>query len=179
MKENSPEVIVIEGCDLAGKTYLWNAVIKAFPGIGMKITARPIDGSDREKEKIKMYYRSVLAFINLNYQNKTIIMDRFFPSELVYSKVKRNYEAFDDPEFETFERVLQHRKHLIIYCDPGIDTIVERLRIRGDDYIHEEDLRSLHDRYEKFISKSTLSVLRLDTKLPVETLIEQIKIAIQ
>lgn len=176
--QNKIEVIVIEGVDLSGKTTLWNQVIKSFPGIGMKITARPLDGTAPEREKIKAYYRSVLSFINQNYQNKTIIMDRFFPSELVYSKVKRDYEARNDPEFQTFESVLAKRNHLIIYCDPTLAVLVERLKARGDDYIKESDLRNLYDRYEEFMKKTELRTLRLDTNLPVETLIEQIKKAL-
>ncbi len=171
------EVILVEGIDLAGKTHLWNALMKAFPGIGIKLTDRPLDNSDKERKKIKEYYRAVLGFININYQNKTFIMDRFFPSEMVYS-AKRGYEAMRDPDLLDCERVLHHRKHLVLYCDPGIDTIIERLKVRGDDYVNEGDLRGLYDRYERFFKQTSLNYLRLDTKLPVEKLIEQIKEAI-
>lgn len=169
------EVIVIEGIDLSGKSTLWNQLVKEFPGIGLKITDRPRDGSDKEKKKIKMYYESVMSFINLNYQNKTFILDRFFPSEMVYSLVKRGYEAMFDGALQGFERSLQKRNHLLIYCDPGIDTIIERLKARGDDYVNEEDLRRLHTRYEEFLKRTTLNYIRADSKLPVETLIQQIK----
>ena len=46
---NKPEVLIIEGIDLSGKSTLWNSVIKAFPGIGLKITDRPLENNDKEK----------------------------------------------------------------------------------------------------------------------------------
>ncbi len=172
---NRPEVLVIEGCDLSGKTHLWDAVIKAFPGLGMKITARPLNSSTEERKKIKGYYESVLSFININYQSKTIILDRFFPSEMVYSLPKRGYESMNDHDLERFESVLKHRKHLLLYCDPTLPVLYERLETRGDDYIQKEDIEVLYKRYQKFLNKTTLNYLRLDTTLPVEQLIEQIK----
>jgi thymidylate kinase len=169
------EVIIIEGCDLAGKSHLFNSIIKSFPGMGIKITDRPKDGSPFERKKIKEYYWSVLSFINKNYQNKTIVLDRFFPSEMVYSLPKRKYEAMFDPDFVNIEKSIRARKHLLIYCDPGLPTILERLKSRGDDYVNGEALADLYERYKYFLENTKMNVLRLDKNKPVEQLIEQVK----
>ncbi len=173
-----PTVFIVEGCDLSGKSTLTNALIKEFPGIMMKITARPQSKDRGQIITLKKYYHSVLDYINRFYQSKTIVLDRFFPSEMVYSKVKRGYEGFADEDYKDMEKVLNHRNHILIYCDPGKETIFERLKARGDDYINESDISALLDRYEKFFKYTTLKKLRLDTKKSVETLIEEIKIAL-
>lgn len=169
------EVIIIEGCDLSGKSTLFDAIIKKFPGIGIKITDRPINGSPTERRKIKDYYRSILSYMNLNYQSKTLILDRFFPSEMVYSLPKRGYEAMDDDDFPDLEKVIKHRKHIILYCDPGLPTIFERLLVRGDDYVDAPALKELYIRYNTFFGKTSLNYIRLDTKKPVSELLEEIK----
>lgn len=175
MKENKKFVLILEGVDLSGKSTLFDALIKEFPGIGLKITDRPINDSKVERSKIKGYYSSVLGFINVNYQSKNFILDRFFPSEIVYSKVKRGYEGFKDKELRNLERVIKPRNHLLIYCDPGVDTLVERYKSRGDEYINTTDLVELCNRYEEFLSGTSLRYTRLDTKKPVEQLIEELK----
>ncbi len=173
-----PIIIIVEGCDLAGKSTIVNALSKKMPGIVMKITARPNSKDKHEIHKLKTYYYSVLDYINRFYQSKVVILDRFFPSEMVYSKVKRGYEAFADLEYKEMEKVLGHRNHILIYCDPGKETILNRLRSRGDDYINETDIEHLLKRYEFFMKRTSLKVLRLDTNKTVETLLEEINKAI-
>lgn len=173
---NPPMVLIIEGCDLSGKSTLTEALSKKFPGIVMKITARPRLKDKGQIANLKRYYYSVLDYINRFYQSKTVILDRFFPSEVVYSLVKRGYDGFSDEEYRDMEKVILHRKHLLIYCDPGEETILERLKVRGDDYMVEEDIHSLLGRYDSFLSKTKLTYIRLDTRKPVEELLEEVKL---
>lgn len=172
-----PIILIIEGVDLSGKSTLMNTLCKAFPGIVFKITDRPRNDSYSERGKIKHYYTSILEYINHN-RNKIIMLDRFYPSELVYSKVKRGYEAFGEADFNDYERVINNLDHLVIYCNPGIETILTRLKSRGDDYINEEDIKALMGRYERFSKETRLNTLEIDTNKPVEELLEIIKATI-
>lgn len=172
-KTIKPTTILIDGCDLSGKTTLMEYISKKIPGIVFKITDRPFNDSKEERAKIKNHYRSILHFINTN-RNTTVILDRFFPSELAYSKVKRGYETFDDTDFLTLEKSLMTRNHLFVLCDPGIDVLKQRLESRGDDYMNESDIEALNERYDRFYKRTDMNKLRLDTSKPVEKLLEQI-----
>lgn len=171
-------ILILEGVDNAGKSTLAEALRKVISGLAVKITDIPKIGEDADREKIKAYYWAMLniqdGFDADRWGETNLIFDRFFPSELVYSKVKRNYEAGEDPEYTILENALRNRKHLIVYCDPGLDTIKDRLASRGDDYVVPEDIDELYARYEALFGVLDLNVLKLDTTQPVEVLAKQV-----
>lgn len=171
--ENKGITVIIEGVDCAGKSTLIDPLRKVIRGIFWKITDIPKIGNDADKSKIKRYYWKMIETMN-HFETTNWIIDRFFPSELVYSKVKRGYEASDDPEFEEVEIAIRNRKHLVVYCDPGLDTIIERLGNRGDDYVVTEELKELYERYDAMYEKLTLNKMRVDTKLPPEEVVKLI-----
>lgn len=173
--KHKPLVMIIEGCDLSGKSTLVHELGKEYPGIVIKVTKRPLNKKKEEIIEFTKYMNSILGFINHNRQTKMIILDRFFPSELVYSLVKRGYEAFGDGHYREMEKVIRAMDHLYIYCNPGYDTLVQRLKDRGDDHIIEEDIRELSNRYEKFFRETKMNKVKLDTSKPVEGLVEIIK----
>ncbi len=163
--EDKGIVVIIEGVDCSGKTTLIEHLRKVIRGLFWKVTDIPKIGIDADREKIKKYYWAMLAIME-HYSTINWIIDRFFPSELVYSKVKRQYEASDDLEFGDIERELKTRKHLVVYCDPGLETVVERLGTRGDDYIVSGELKELYERYDDMYEKLTLNKMRVNTNLP-------------
>lgn len=168
-----PVTILIDGCDLSGKTTLMEFISKKIPGIVFKITDRPFNDSIAERNKIKDHYRSILGFIN-SHRTINIILDRFFPSELAYSKVKRGYETFDDDDFLILEKSLMSRNHLFVLCDPGTNVLKKRLKIRGDDYMNEADIEALNERYDRFFKRTKMNKIRLDTSKSVDKLLKEI-----
>ena len=161
MEQAKLRVIIVEGPDAAGKTALINRIIKKFPGILIKITDRPIDAREEEREKIKSRYRSVIKMIKDN-PEVTFILDRFFPSEIVYCK-KRGYDVSHDLEFKEYETFIWSKPHLVIFCNPGKEIIRSRIRTRGDDYVTEKENDEMLDRYIKYFSRCPLVVETADT----------------
>src|SRR3990167_3323467 len=94
MVSSKLRVIIVEGIDKSGKSTFVELLSKKYPGVLLKITDRPSDGTEAERDKIKKYYSSVLDFIRDN-PDKLFLLDRFFWSERVYS-IKRGYDAIDD-----------------------------------------------------------------------------------
>ena len=175
IKDKKGIVIIVDGCDCSGKSFLVHSLGKAFPGITIKLTRRPVKKDKEEIGQYKSYVYSILDYINHNRQTKNIILDRFFSSELVYSKVKRKYEAFDDGAYIRMEKSILPLPHLYVYCNPKTGVIVDRLRSRGDDYIVESDVKELVARYNRFFRLTKMNKIKLDTSKPVEELVEQIR----
>lgn len=172
---HEPIVIIIEGPDLAGKSTLVDKLSKEYPGIVIKVSQRPMTKSKGEMILFKKHLYSVLDYVNHNRQTKTIVFDRFYPTEMVYSKVMRGYDSYDDGDFRDMERVIRARNHLYIYCRPAIEILHERFHSRGDEHINIENFDELIARYDRFFSETKMNKIQLDTVQPVEDLIEQIK----
>lgn len=171
---NLGNILILEGVDASGKSTLSEFFRKINPGIGVKVNDIPKDPSDEEHEKIKEHYRTMIKIVNENPQTN-FSFDRFFPSEIVYGKIKRKRDWYKDGFFKGIERSVKGRVHLLVYCDPGVEVIKERLQARGDFYVGVEDVQKLYDEYDKFLSRTTLNVLRLDTNQPVEDLFKIVK----
>lgn len=174
-----PIVILVEGVDCSGKSTLVEALSKKYPGILLKLNYRPKDKSEQETLIYKRHVYSMMSFINDNRKDKSIILDRFYSSELVYSKVKRKYDAFKDSTYFKIDKSLSCLPNLYIYCSPGNDVIIERLKQRGDDYIDEKDVQALSDRYDLFYEKTTLNKMKVDTTKNIEELLKLIEEKIQ
>ena len=169
------KVIIVEGCELSGKSTLVELLQKHYPSLTIKDTTRPKDDSFEERRKKKATYMSIFNFLHDN-PLRTIILDRYFPSELVYSKVKRGYEAFNDLEYRDLQEMLlrMDQEVFIIICKPPIETILDRYKKRGDDYIKEDDVAEIMERYETFYEETKLSVLNVDTRNTKEDLLKEV-----
>lgn len=172
---NKPIVIIVDGVDCSGKSFAAQLLYKEYPGILIKLTFRPRSGNKDEVKGYKNHAYSILEYINTNRKSQIIILDRFFTSELAYSKVKRGYEAFDDKEYPRMEKVLTAMPHLYIYCNPSKKVILDRLEKRGDDYIVAKDVKELVDRYDRVFRQTKMNKLNLDTSKPAEELLRIIK----
>lgn len=167
-------VLIIEGMDLSGKSTLIEGLNKDMKGISMKVGYKPEKGEQHEIDKFQEYMQSVMNYIEEN-QDKIIILDRYYPTELVYSKVKRGYEANDDKFYKDLEDSLSKINHLYIFCDPTKKVIIERFNKRGDEFIKEKDIVSLYDRYQDYYEKTKLKKIKINTNLSVSEMIIKIK----
>ena len=175
-------LFIIEGVDGGGKTTLINELIKKFPGVTLKITDRPTDASVGQKDKIITWYWKIIEAVQImnggRMRDNNFILDRFFPSEMVYS-AKRGYDGFLSQALQTVENKVASLDHMLVYCDPGLETIHERVNKRGDDYVVSADLDMLHARYELFFKNTQLNKIKVDTTKPVEECLELIQQAIK
>ena len=161
-------VIIIEGCDNSGKTTIVNSLIKKFPGVMIKLTDRPVDDSLEEQNKIIRHYIGIIRMIEAYPNFEHVVLDRFFPSEKVYS-IKRGYEAMNCPSLKAVEDfIINCTNHLLILCDPGNKTISDRMKKEPDDYVSEKENLEMLERYRTFFDKTKLNKIKVDTSKPIE-----------
>jgi thymidylate kinase len=156
------KLIIIDGVDGVGKGYLISKISKVLPGaIIIKICDRPRNSSMEERNKIKIYYQSVLNAVIRIFPDNIIIMDRFFSSELVYS-IKRGYEAFDDPFFKVFEDTLMMKtEHLFVHVVRDKKEIENAFDTRGEEYVTKDEIDILTERYQKFYNETQMNKMQI------------------
>lgn len=177
-------LIIFEGSDLSGKSTIAENVAKKLPADTYltKMCSRPKDNSDEEKNKVYKRYWNIVEWYKFIYTlsegKDTMVLDRFYPSEAVYS-FKRGYDALVDKRIAELDTYIDAEfKALIIYCEPSMEVLKQRLNNRGDDFIDEEDLLKIRARYESFLQFTCCKVIRYNTENGLENidkLIEKIK----
>ena len=155
-------LIIIEGPDKIGKSTLINALSKKIPCIIIKNCNRPISNDDTN---LKKSYQTILQFIKQNHKEYNIILDRFYPSQMVYS-ILRGKDSFKDNWYNDFEKQVAETKPLYVYCVNQFKTIKERHLLKKDEYIKINQLRMLIRRYDFFYSLTELPKMRLDLYPP-------------
>jgi len=155
-------IIIIEGVDLGGKTTVVED-LKRYYGNGAVVFKNPIKPrSKHDRESIFIAYTVMFGMaLKDEFKNKLVIFDRAYPSEMVYSKVKRNYEAMNDLRWWKFDSNIANEDVLMVYCYAPLTKLTERLKVRGDDYVKKNELEKLVKRYDRFLKKTKLLHLKI------------------
>jgi len=172
-------ILIFEGPDLSGKSTLAEQVSKKIPNTYMmKMCHRPKDDSLEEREGVLDRYRKIARIYEsmmLSSSSKdTMVLDRFYPSEAVYS-YKRGYDMLDDYQLLGIDGFISDLGGIIIYCDLDLKTLYDRFLDRGDDFIVSGDLPQIQKRYLAFLKMSKCRVIYYNTSMSVEELIEEIQ----
>ena len=139
-------MIILEGSDGSGKTTFLKTIQNA--GLGSSFVAY------KPKNIFGLNF-----YINATsiYQNE--IIDRYYLSELVYSKLKNrnNYTLIDQ---HIVESAILPYNPVIIYFDTPRDLIKEVIKKRGDDYVDLSEIDELIDNYEYYINNSIIPIFK-------------------
>ena len=157
---NKPSLIILEGTDKSGKSttaILLSKKIKNSVLIHGNI--RPYDNSEKERKKVKDYYRNILKILRI-FKDKTIILDRYYPSQMIYS-IKREKDEFKDIWYKNLEKDILKINHLFIYVRPLEESIIKRLKKEGDEYVDEQDIKILIKRYDNFYKNTKLNKIKI------------------
>lgn len=159
---NKYNLIFLEGTDKSGKSTTANFLLKKIKNsVLIHANIRPFNNSEEERNKIRNYYKELIKLANNKFfKDKTIIVDRFFPSQIVYS-IKRGFDEFNSRYYKQFENTVLKNKHLLIYVRPLEETIVRRYKKEGDEYINENDIKILVERYDKFFEQTKLNKIQI------------------
>ena len=171
------KLIILDGMDKTGKSYFSASLLKKLKNsILIKGNMRPFDNSEKEKRKIKKYYESILEIAKLPfYQDKIIIVERFFPSQICYS-IKRGSDDFSDKWFERFEKRILKLNHLYIQCFAEKDLILRRFITDKEEYLSQSDIEIIWNRYEKFYDQTKMNKIKISTlNLDWDKLVEFIR----
>ncbi|MCP3684597.1 MAG: hypothetical protein GY861_18170 [bacterium] len=162
-------IIICEGVDKAGKSTIISDLENFFEGkaIVMKLSQKPVDGSALELVKVRTAYAELFHQARLlSEKGHTVIFDRSYPSELVYS-TKRGYEAFENHDWDHFDESLKDlvdkEEILLIYCSAEDETIKQRFVSDREEFMSPLEIPVFKERYEKFLTKTILPYTRIDS----------------
>ena len=169
--------IIIEGVDKSGKSTIIEKMKNQFEhGLAIKNMIKPRDASSEETERILDMYDHILRISSC--EECTYILDRFYQSEIVYSVLRGN-DRFKDESFmdvvDDWERAIAHNT-LFVLLETDPEIVAERFRKCNEDFVKEDQIKMLQERYNKCFEMSKLPKIKLDTtELGIEKSLELIK----
>lgn len=164
-------LVIVEGVDLAGKsTFLENLSKKVNAGFIVKNTMKPRSNANgglhhwEELQKLKHHYMQISLIGATFPSTMPIYLDRFYPSQIVYS-ILRGHDDFTDNYYCKFEEMIQDIACLImIYEDE--DVLTQRFAVRGDEHVTLDQILLLKKRYDEFFVRCTLPKIKLKSTDP-------------
>lgn len=162
-----PNVIVLEGCDCAGKSTFAKMLsekngYEIVKGSSFEISELGADGM----------FEHMMSLLD----RENIIIDRFFWSNLVYGKLF-NYPMMSKQQYNKLKEKME-RKALLIYIEAPVPLLKQRMKQRGDDMIKVDNIEDilaeyLRVRYIDYIPKSIMLLNHLDDFEQVTTLLAE------
>ena len=150
--------ILIEGIDKSGKSSIVKELQKLFPSaVTFKNKLKPVVEDDSARTS-GIYLG---AYQMANCLDKITLFDRSHLTEIVYAR-KRCYDAevfFNWPEYE--KSMLKDT--LLIYMSAPVEIIKTRFKKDNETYLSESEIDWILDGYERYLSKTNLKFIRLDS----------------
>lgn len=147
--------IIIEAPDLAGKTTIIEGLKNRIPAaVQIKLWTKPKDGSPESLAYIYGMYDKMFKATKDTEINW--IFDRYIYSQMVYS-YKRDHDDMKSEELSLLDIKLEKERALYVYVDTPLELLKERLILRGDEHITEDDLEILQKRYEQVWERTNIS----------------------
>ncbi len=155
-------IIATEGCDKSGKTTIHDQLANTFkkskiPFVRFKAQLKPTCKEDSFVAYLQ--YRTIFDLAEQN-PKMLILMDRSYISEMVYSGVKRDYDAIDDISYGDFMR---RKDVLLVYVSADDDVLAERFKTEKEEYIKPEEIDKILTRYETVLREVDHKILRIKT----------------
>ncbi len=157
-------ILILEGVDCAGKTWMAERLLKQIPNAYLiKHGNRPVENTPAAQFQLYQNYKAMLDTYEfaINKSGGTLIFDRFYMSELVYGPVTRGYNLLS----EQYETELRNRiksfNHLYIEITATKDDIIQRMKTRGEYYLKVEHLDKIMEEYAEFYDATSLTRARI------------------
>ncbi len=105
------------------------------------------------------------------------IFDRSHITEIAYAAVKRGYP----PEEQFWLDWEEKNKHwaVVVFIDAPLETIKERFKTDGEEYVKENEIEVIAEKYKKYFEKSKLSFIYIDGSLSQQRMLSQLVIQLQ
>ena len=151
--------MIIEGVDKSGKSTFVRLLQSFFdePPVVLKNSRRPKMDSNLEREILKSRYELLASVVEKNPLHR-FIFDRFYPTEMAYSLVKRGYDALEDKWYWDFDKRISKTRTALVYVESPILTVKARFKTGKEDYLTAADIEVVNDRYHQFLDKTELDV---------------------
>jgi uracil-DNA glycosylase family 4 len=107
-------------------------------------------------------------------KNDNYILDRFFEGEDVYAPLYRNYRM--DYLLEIEREIVKDNNFMFAYINADLQTIINRINVRGEDYVKPEHFGTERKLFDEFFMKQHLPFVNIDTSMaPIEMSLDRIK----
>jgi thymidylate kinase len=175
--------IIIEGVDKSGKSTIIENMKNRFEyGIAIKNMIKPRDNSPEETKRICEIYEDIEIMSQNIDPNHVFILDRYYQSEIVYSILRGN-DRLVDPNFKNWVRDMEsaiRHNTLLVLLETDAEIVADRFKKCNEDFVKEDQIKMLQERYNKVFEMSTLPKIKLDTtKLGIEKSLELIEKEVQ
>lgn len=153
--------VIIEGSDGVGKSTIIDILTTIVKHSFIVHTSAPPRGNG------KCYYNTLLLQIVdlMKCLKQPIFIDRFHIGELVYGSIFRPETIDKEVEEQLYkmEEMLLKENVKMIYIKADINTVIQRVKERGDWYIKPENIKTIMNKYDEKLRKSKLPIYTLDT----------------
>lgn len=148
-------IIQLEGNEAVFKTTIAEKLNKAT---GFQV----IKGSSFELSKctndeLYFYFKNLMAMDD-------IIIDRTIYSNLVYATLYDDYSILNEKQVEELEKMMKKKNVKTVYLIASSETIKARLRERGDEYVKEDEIDGIQDKYDEVMSNAKAPITWYDTE---------------
>lgn len=147
-------IISLTGSDCSGKSTLVENLSKTTGHSSIHFD-KPKDMEDGKQQ-----YFEFAENMNSD-SSKNIICDRLHEGEWIYAPLYRGYTADYMREFE--REIIKKHNFLLVYVKAEIDTILNRARTRGEDFVKEEDFQTVLDLFNDYMNEQALPYIEVDT----------------
>lgn len=146
--------IILEGCDGAGKSTLSDAIVKEieyrFPGQDIET----VHSSQLKNDPIDEYALEYEAYVPGNGQH--FVVDRLHWGETIYGPLYRKKSALSKGAFRWVEMYLKARGATTWHVSAALETVENRLRVRGEDYLQTHDVEHVWSSFNE-VAKTALT----------------------
>jgi thymidylate kinase len=157
-------LIILEGCDGVGKTTIARHLAERIDGDVRIGHCGPPEAHPLEETVLPLNgYRPGVG--------EHVVMDRFHIGELIYGPIYRNASllgGIDGPGHRWVDAWLRSVGGLLVHVDAELTTVMERIDIRGDDYVKVEHLDRILTEYRQAFAASRGAPRIHVTSPPVE-----------
>lgn len=154
-------LILIEGVDKCGKSTIGKDIRDATVGLcTFKNVIKPEDKKEATIGRTSGIYIGAYQFALCN--SLSTLFDRSHITEIVYSS-RRGYESIAHIDWKFYENTILKGQTLLIYMTAPAKVIAERFITEKEDYVSQDEIQTLLDRYETYLATTELPLLRLSS----------------
>lgn len=154
-------VLIVEGTDLSGKTTAIEKISKYFKdGLLIKNLYKPKTYPDQEI--YSQYWKIFAMYKSFMGHDYFLILDRFFPSQAVYSILRGKDEMFSH-DIKELDEFCSSEDFIFVLLDTNVEELEKRYDKRGDEHIQKKDLTIFHERYEIFFNTTKMKKIKINT----------------
>ena len=150
-------LIVLEGVDGAGKTTAADLIAEHYEDAGLDVVR--LHHSQLRRDPMEEY----LAPLALLRPGRVVLVDRSYPSELIYAPLYRGSSAIDTAALEELEAAHVRVGAVLAHVTADLDAVFDRQAERGEDYLRPEHAELVWSAYRDFFEETIVDSVVVDT----------------